>query len=319
MSQQELLCGDGASGSVHLFFSDLPVLEQSTRMTRPVHLSCLRPMMHNDICQSLYLLWQADWRGKTKIEVQGAVVWPRQGIRKGEWADCCGVHHTCTVCCEQCCTSSCALMGGACYTWVKSGACDGTFHKKVTALILRFMLWFLTSFFAGWWSGEGGPLCHAITWQGMQCDDVWWCVSVCIWWKNSWSFAIGVECMFWLQFFLDVLQLVHAVLFLKCGSMVKLLWNGACAHYVMVSKFQWKPFWLATQRDLQNDWTATQNRVNYDVFAQAPFMIPISLSSSNFEMCLCVCVCVCVCVFNRVMLEYVCVQKYLRAIVVEIL
>ena len=45
--------------------------------------------------------------------------------------------------------------------------------------------------------------------------------------------------------------------------------NGACAHYVMVSKFQWKPFWLA-QRDPQNDWTATQNRVNYDVFAQAP-------------------------------------------------
>ena len=38
----------------------------------------------------------------------------------------------------------------------------------------------------------------------------------------------------------------------------------------MVSKFQLKPFWLATQRDPQNDWTATQNRVNYDVFAQAP-------------------------------------------------
>ena len=46
--------------------------------------------------------------------------------------------------------------------------------------------------------------------------------------------------------------------------------NGACAHYVMVSKFQWKPFWLATQRDPQNDWTATPNRVNYDVVAQAP-------------------------------------------------
>ena len=47
--------------------------------------------------------------------------------------------------------------------------------------------------------------------------------------------------------------------------------NGACAHYVMVSKFQWTPFWLATQRDPQKDWTATQNhRVNYDVFAQAP-------------------------------------------------
>ena len=25
--------------------------------------------------------------------------------------------------------------------------------------------------------------------------------------------------------------------------------NGACVHYVMVSKFQWKPFWLATQWD----------------------------------------------------------------------
>ena len=45
---------------------------------------------------------------------------------------------------------------------------------------------------------------------------------------------------------------------------------GACAHYVMVTKFQWKPFWLATQRDPENDWTATQTRVNYDVFAQAP-------------------------------------------------
>ena len=50
-------------------------------------------------------------------------------------------------------------------------------------------------------------------------------------------------------------------------------WDGACAHYVMVSKFQWKPFWLATQRDPQNDWTATQNRVNNDVFAQAPLVL----------------------------------------------
>ena len=28
--------------------------------------------------------------------------------------------------------------------------------------------------------------------------------------------------------------------------------NGACAHYVMVSKLQWKPFWLASQRDPHN-------------------------------------------------------------------
>ena len=56
----------------------------------------------------------------------------------------------------------------------------------------------------------------------------------------------------------------------KCHRMLSAP-NGVCAHYVMVSKFQWKPFWLATQRDPQNDWTATQNRVNYDVLAQAPF------------------------------------------------
>ena len=37
-------------------------------------------------------------------------------------------------------------------------------------------------------------------------------------------------------------------------------------------QFQWKPFWLATQRDPQNDWPATPNRVNYDVFAQAPLV-----------------------------------------------
>ena len=34
--------------------------------------------------------------------------------------------------------------------------------------------------------------------------------------------------------------------------------------------FNGSRFWLATQLDPQNDWTATQNRVNYDVFAQAP-------------------------------------------------
>ena len=38
----------------------------------------------------------------------------------------------------------------------------------------------------------------------------------------------------------------------------------------MVSNFQWKPFWLATQLDPQNDWTGWQFRVNYDVFTQAP-------------------------------------------------
>ena len=30
--------------------------------------------------------------------------------------------------------------------------------------------------------------------------------------------------------------------------------NGACAHYIMLSKIQWKPFWLATQQYPENDW-----------------------------------------------------------------
>ena len=47
--------------------------------------------------------------------------------------------------------------------------------------------------------------------------------------------------------------------------------QGARAHYVMVFKIQWKPFWLAIQLYPQNDWTGWQFRVNYDVFAQAQF------------------------------------------------
>ena len=54
----------------------------------------------------------------------------------------------------------------------------------------------------------------------------------------------------------------------------------ACTHYVMVSKFQWKPFWLTTQLYAQNGWTGWQNRVNNDVLAQAPLLvIAISLST----------------------------------------
>ena len=41
--------------------------------------------------------------------------------------------------------------------------------------------------------------------------------------------------------------------------------------------FKGSHFWLATQRDPQNDWTATQNGVNYDVFVQAPFAGGIAL------------------------------------------
>ena len=48
------------------------------------------------------------------------------------------------------------------------------------------------------------------------------------------------------------------------------LTNGGRAHYVMVSKIQWTPYWLATQLYPPNDWTGWQNGVNDDVCAQAP-------------------------------------------------
>ena len=33
-----------------------------------------------------------------------------------------------------------------------------------------------------------------------------------------------------------------------------LLYNGGCLHYIIESKVQWKPFWLATQQYPENDW-----------------------------------------------------------------
>ena len=48
------------------------------------------------------------------------------------------------------------------------------------------------------------------------------------------------------------------------------IFNGASANYIMVSRIQWKPFWLATQRDPPNDWTGWQICVNCDIFAQVP-------------------------------------------------
>ena len=46
----------------------------------------------------------------------------------------------------------------------------------------------------------------------------------------------------------------------------------------MVSKFQWKPFWLAAQLYPQN-WTAWQNGVNDDVCVQ---LGPIHLTKQIF-------------------------------------
>ena len=46
--------------------------------------------------------------------------------------------------------------------------------------------------------------------------------------------------------------------------------NGACAHYVMVSKIQWKPFWLAAQLypHIRAGWQFHVKKKK-DVFAQA--------------------------------------------------
>ena len=41
-------------------------------------------------------------------------------------------------------------------------------------------------------------------------------------------------------------------------------------------KNQWKPFWLAIQLYLQNDWTGCKFRVDDDVFAQAPFCFGVN-------------------------------------------
>ena len=71
------------------------------------------------------------------------------------------------------------------------------------------------------------------------------------------------------MFFLKLLKVKEGIT--RLNKRVDCVFDGACAHYIMVSKIQWKPFWLATQRDPQNDWTGWQNRVNYDVVTQAPF------------------------------------------------
>ena len=53
--------------------------------------------------------------------------------------------------------------------------------------------------------------------------------------------------------------------------------NGACVHYVMVSKIQRKPFWLAAKLYPQNVWTGCQFDVKYDIFAQAQSILRLQL------------------------------------------
>ena len=48
-------------------------------------------------------------------------------------------------------------------------------------------------------------------------------------------------------------------------------------YYIMVSKIQWKPVWLATQLYPQSNWTGWQSGVTYAVSASAPFQAFITL------------------------------------------
>ena len=48
--------------------------------------------------------------------------------------------------------------------------------------------------------------------------------------------------------------------------------NGACAHSgLMVSKVQWRPFWLATQLYPQKEWTGWQFRVSYGIYSHSSY------------------------------------------------
>ena len=65
--------------------------------------------------------------------------------------------------------------------------------------------------------------------------------------------------------------------------MCNCLHNGGCAHYVIVSKVQWKPFWLATQLYPQNDWLGVPYTMTYAPPPPPPPIIMLTLSYSKKE------------------------------------
>ena len=48
-------------------------------------------------------------------------------------------------------------------------------------------------------------------------------------------------------------------------AVISFMTSEACGHNVMVSKIQWKPFWLAIELYYQNDWTGWQFCLNDDI------------------------------------------------------
>ena len=71
----------------------------------------------------------------------------------------------------------------------------------------------------------------------------------------------------------------------------------------MVSRTQQKPFWLATQLYLQNDWTGWQNGVDDDVCAQAPLTLwyrlcrDVLFAPPPSPPLLIICLCLLLCIF----------------------
>ena len=59
--------------------------------------------------------------------------------------------------------------------------------------------------------------------------------------------------------------------------------NEACQHYMVVSKIEWQPFWLANQLYPQNDWAGWRLRVNNDVFAQAYGILELYMYSQTIS------------------------------------
>ena len=60
---------------------------------------------------------------------------------------------------------------------------------------------------------------------------------------------------FRLVFLFNIFSAIEPALFLVCALRIThFLTNGGRAHYIIESRVQWKPFWLATQQYPQNDW-----------------------------------------------------------------
>ena len=126
------------------------------------------------------------------------------------------------------------------------------------------------------WHNAHGP--HWSSWH-----TCWRWTSIVL---SCFTFAVSVSSLYWpssvsvcgINF--QPLDLFFAMFCAKTFLCNQLMWHvrtpfptipgWGFTQYAMVSTFQWKPFWLATQLYPQNDWTGWQFREKYDILAQAP-------------------------------------------------